>query len=93
MSNSQLTGIVAALVNHGGGDLDDISISKSTARRHRASSRKDLAATVKRDFVADVGVGQINFDGKLMKNLEGYGKVNRWVLLLACWVIHKVIMT
>lgn len=83
LSNTQLTGIVAAMVNHGGGDLEDLSLSKATARRQRAASRKTLAAEVKKDFVAGVGVGQINFDGKLMKNLEGYGQVNRWVLLLA----------
>ena len=80
MSNTMLTGIVAAVCNQGGGDIDDITLSKSSARRHRAASRKELAGSIKQNFTCSVG--QINFDGKLMKNLGGYGKTNRLAVVL-----------
>ena len=37
------------------------------------------------------GVGQINFDGKLMKGLEGYGKVNRLAVVLVQETENKLL--
>ena len=50
LSSTQLTGIIAAATNHGGGDIDIISLSKSTTNRHRASARKEKAAIIRRNF-------------------------------------------
>ena len=72
--------MVALVTNHGGGVINQLSLSKSTARRHRSSARSEQAATIKRDFNSNVG--QINFDGKLLADLGGFGKVNRLAVVL-----------
>ena len=72
LSGTQLAGIVAAVTNHSGGDINDIALSKSTARRHRCASRSNQASSIKKDFNCDVG--QLNFDGKLLPGLEGVWK-------------------
>jgi len=84
-----MTGIFAAISNHGGGDISNISLSKSTARRHRATARKEVAATIKENFTCDVG--QINFDGKLLPNLYGFGKVNRLAVVLIQHPENKIL--
>ena len=84
-----MTGIFAAISNHGGGDINNISLSKSTARRHRATARKEVAATIKENFTCDVG--QINFDGKLLPNLYGFGKVNRLAVVLIQHPENKIL--
>ena len=89
LSNPQLTGIVAAIANHGGGDINNIALSKSTARRHRASARKVLATNVKENFTC--GVGKINFDGKLLPNLHGFGRVNRLAVVLVQHPDNKIL--
>ena len=45
-SNNQLTFLTAVITNHSGGDIDDLSLSKSTARRSRASVRKGGAKEI-----------------------------------------------
>ena len=80
LSGSQLTGIVAAITNHSGGNIDNISLSKSTARRHRSKARGESSLSIKSSFTCDVG--QVNFDSKLLSGLKGYGKVNRLAVLL-----------
>lgn len=57
-----------------------ISLSKSTARRHRASIRSEQAAKIKRDLTSNVR--QKNFDGKLLADLGGFRKVNRLAVVL-----------
>ena len=39
ISNMQACALTAGIVNHCDGDIDNLSLSKSTARRHRATSR------------------------------------------------------
>ena len=73
VSNMQLTALTAGLINHSGGDVDNISLSKSTTRRSRATAREMGAAKVKENFSCKNG--QINFDGKLLTDLGGFGKV------------------
>ena len=69
MSSTQLTGIVASLCNHGGGNLDDITLSNSSAIRARDAARETKSAAIKGSFFCQPG--QINFDAKLMKDLKG----------------------
>ena len=73
LSSTQLTGILAAATNHGGGDIGTISLSKSSTNRHRTASRKKEANLIRSDFNCDIG--QVNFDGKLLAELGGFGKV------------------
>ena len=80
LSNNVLTSVVAAVTNHGGGNIEEMCLSKSTARRHRASARLEQAVEIKRDF--NCSVGQIIFDGKLLPDLGGFGKVNRLAVVL-----------
>ena len=76
-----LTALTAGMINHSGGDVADISLSKSTTRRRRATAREAGAAKVKKDFSCQNG--QINFDGKLLTDLGGFGKVNRLAVVVA----------
>ena len=69
------------MINHSGGDVADISLSKYTTRRRRATAREVGAAKVKKDFFCQNG--QINFDGKLLTDLGGFGKVNRLAVVVA----------
>ena len=80
MSSNQLTGIIASLTNQGGGDIDQIPLSKSTANRHRAAARKSASEGIKKNFSCTHA--QIGFDAKLMKDLNGYDKVNRLAVVL-----------
>ena len=73
LSNNVLTSVVAAIANHGGGDIDELSLLKSSARRHRSTARTEQATTIKNKFTCNAG--HINFDGKLLSDLSGYGKV------------------
>ena len=60
LTHNQLTVITAALVNHCGGDIHKIALSKSTSRRSRDSSRRSVLTTIKRNF--SCALGQVNFD-------------------------------
>ena len=71
-----MTCFLTDIVNHCGGDIDDLSLSKSTARRHRKESRHFAANVIKDDFVFE-DICQINFDAKLLPTLGGFGSVNR----------------
>ena len=81
VSNMQLTALTAGLINHSGGVVDNISLSKSTTWRSRATAREMGAAKVKENFSCKNG--QINFDGKLLTDLGGFGKVNRLAVVAA----------
>ena len=81
VSDMQLTALTAGMINHSGGDVADISLSKSTTRRRRATAREVGAAKVKKDFSCQNS--QINFDGKLLTDLGGFGKVNRLAVVVA----------
>ena len=68
-------------MNHCGGNIDNLPLSKSTARRHRVTARGVGAKSVRDNFDRKV-IGQINFDAKLLKELGGFGKVNRLAVTL-----------
>ena len=74
LTHNQLTVITASLVNHCGGDIHKIALSKSTSRR------RSVLTTIKRNFSCTMG--QVNSDGKLLPNLYGYGKVSRLAVVL-----------
>ena len=44
LSNNVLTSVVAAVTNHGGGDIQELSLSKSSTRRHRASANTETSS-------------------------------------------------
>ena len=62
------------------GNVDEISLSESTARRSRATARATGAKKVKENFLCSNG--QINFDGILLTDFWGFGKVNRLAVLI-----------
>ena len=66
LSNSVLTSVIDALSNHGGCDIPHLSLSKSTARRHRALARSEQAASIRRDFTCNFS--HINYDGRLLSD-------------------------
>ena len=65
---------MSAVTNSGGGDIMDLSLLKSTARRHRAFA-------IKRDSSCR-SVGHLNFDRKLLPNLGGFGKFDILAVVL-----------
>ena len=64
-----LTSVITAVTNHGGGDIQELSLSKSSARQQRASARSETSVSIKRDFICNLG--QINFDEKILPGLVG----------------------
>ena len=56
------------------------TITAVIARRHRASGRRDGAQEVRDNF--SLTLGQVNFDGKLLDDLNGLQKVNRLAVLV-----------
>ena len=52
-----------------------ITVTKSSARRQRVTSRRNQAEDIKGNF--NETVWQINFDGKLLPRLQGLGNANR----------------
>ena len=64
-----LTSVITAVTNHVGGDIQELSLSKSSARQQRASVRSEKSVTIKRDFICNLR--QINFDGKILPGLVG----------------------
>ena len=80
MSNSQLKTLTAVITNHGGGDINDIALSRSTSRRSRISARKSEATDIRSNL--HCAFGQVNFDGKLLRDLDGLEKVNRLAVVL-----------
>ena len=85
LSNQQVTGVLASIVNHSGGNLDDVSISTSKARNSRTTARKEAASYIKNTF--SFTCGQIDFDGKLLQEFGGTEKVNR--LAVVVWLLFK----
>ena len=83
MTSSQVIGFIASVVNHGGGNVDDITLSKSSCLRQRAAARSQKSKQIKESFSCE-DVCQVNFDSKLVKELEGHrlGKVNRLAVTL-----------
>ena len=67
-SNNQLVPTIATIINHCGEDIDDIALSKLTARWHRKESHASAAKKIKNDFEC-VEICQINFYAKLVPNL------------------------
>ena len=89
LTNNQLTCMVVAFTNHSGGKIDNIALSKSTTRRKRKVARREMAADFRRNFTCNPG--QINFDGKLMVDLYGFGKVNRLAIVLVQEDCNKIL--
>ena len=83
LTSNQVIGTTAALVNNSGGDVDDITLSKSSAIRRQEADKEKASKVIKENFSCNNGC-QINFDGKLLKDLPGHliGKVNRLAVTL-----------
>ena len=76
LSHQQATAFLSSIINNSGGNLDEIAVSTSTERRSRATARAEGATSIKDSYT--FLIGQINFDGKLLGDLEGsFDKVNR----------------
>ena len=80
LSNTQLTALTASFVNNCGGDIDDISLSTSTTRRHRKAARSTAASSIRQSF--SCSLSQISFDGKILPSLGGFGKDNRVAVVI-----------
>ena len=71
LSHQQATAFLYSNINNSGGNLDEIA-----ARRSRATARAKGATSIKDSYT--FLIGQINFVGKLLGDLEGsFDKVNR----------------
>ena len=76
LSHQQATAFLSSIINNSGGNLDGIAVSTSTARISRATARAEGATSIKDSYT--FLIGQINFDGKLLGDLDGsFDKVNR----------------
>ena len=76
LSHQQATAFLSSIINNSGGNLEEIAVSTSTARISRATARAEGATSIKDSYT--FLIGQINFDGKLLGDLDGsFDKVNR----------------
>uniref|UniRef100_A0A8D8KWT9 (northern house mosquito) hypothetical protein n=1 Tax=Culex pipiens TaxID=7175 RepID=A0A8D8KWT9_CULPI len=65
-----------------GQDPADVPISRSTISRKRKHARKAIAQKIRKEFIpADPMV--VHFDGKLLENPNGSGKVERLPTLVS----------
>ena len=62
--------VLASIVNHSGGNLDDVS---STARNSRTTARKEAAYYIKNTF-SFLNVDRSTLIGSCCRNLEGQRK-------------------
>ena len=76
LSHQQATAFLSSIINNNGGNLDEIAVSTSTAWISRATARAEGATSIKDSYT--FLIGQINFVGKLLGDLDGsFDKVNR----------------
>ena len=61
LSHQQATAFLFSIINNSGGNLDEIAVSTSTARRSRATARAEGATSIKDSYT--FLIWQINFDG------------------------------
>ena len=90
LSGTQLAGIVAAVTNHSGGDINDIALSKSTARRHRCASRSNQASSIKKARrTSTVTWGSLTLMGSFYQDSEGLEKSTDWLSFSIRQVFYK----
>ncbi|KAG7166611.1 hypothetical protein Hamer_G013621 [Homarus americanus] len=72
ISNNEIVSVVAAVLRSANppGDLSEFRISRETARRARASHRRQVAATQREAFTPPPHA-VVHWDGKLVKNVVG----------------------
>ena len=71
---------IATIINHCGGNIDDVALSKSTARRHRQESRAVAAKEIKDAFEC-ADICQINFKMLSYCQIWGLRSINRLVIV------------
>ena len=82
VSHRGVTEIVSALIQAGNGDINEMSLSRETVRRHRNKTRTDKAASILEEQLSGMtrnGENEtkgyvIHWDGKMLKPLEHAGK-------------------
>ena len=73
LSHQQATAFLFSIINNSGGNLDEIAVSTSTARRSRATARAEGATSIKDSYT--FLIWQINFDGNFWGIWGGGGEL------------------
>ena len=67
LSHQQATAFLSSIIKNSGGNLDEIAVSTYIERRSRGTARAEGATSIKDSYT--FLIGQINFDGKLLREL------------------------
>lgn len=82
LSDRQALKIILPVMDAMGQDPADVPISRSTISRKRKHAQKAIAQKIRKEFIpADPMV--VHFDGKLLENPNGSGKVERLPTLVS----------
>lgn len=85
ISNTEMASVVAAVLRSANppADLSEFRISRETARRVRASHRRQVAAEQRQAFVPPPHA-VVHWDGKMVKNVTGYQEHRQAILISGC---------
>ena len=68
VSDRKATMVIAAVTKHLGNELEEVTLSRSTARRARKSNRQNYALQKRNDFVPSAPL-PLHWDGKMLPGL------------------------
>ncbi|XP_042208413.1 uncharacterized protein LOC121856780, partial [Homarus americanus] len=85
ISNNEIVSVVAAVLRSANppGDLSEFRISRKTARRARASHRRQVAAAQREAFTPPPHA-VVHWDGKLVKNVVGEEEHRQAIFISGC---------
>ena len=87
ISHRALTEVMSAVVSSGGGNINDLSLSKETVRRHRNSMREQRAKCIfeknlKTVYDSESNRYLLHWDGKMLQSIERVGTFKEVIAIL-----------
>ena len=82
ISHTALTEVMSAVVSYGGGNINDLSLSKETVRRHRNSVREQRAKCIFEKNLKTIHDSESNryllhWNGKMLQSIEHVRNIQR----------------
>lgn len=90
VTDRSATFIVAAVASSLGHKIEDITVSRETIRKSRRTFRESSARSIQQNFKPETPL-TIHWDGKLLTDLSGIGKVERTAILVTGNKIEKLL--
>ena len=90
VSNRKATLLLTAAAQGLGHNPEKLAINRSSIRRNREVCRSELAAHLKQEFIPSVLI-VVHWDGKLLADLTGKNKVDRFPVILSAPGVCQII--